>query len=82
MGFADTAALTDSDKAQIRDHTLIRRIENFDPNPCSTVSTEDDGGRRSNLEFVTGKRQLIEYPKTGRLPTLETIRSKWFAMHP
>ena len=31
MGFADTAALTESDKARIRDHTLIRRIENFDP---------------------------------------------------
>ena len=59
MGFADTAALTESDKARIRDHTLIRRIENFDPESVLWQSAlKMTGADDQTLSFVTGKRQL------------------------
>ena len=59
MGSGTAAALTAADKRYIRDHTLIRRIENFDAEAVLWQSAlkmtgTNDGG----LCFITAKRQL------------------------
>ena len=59
MGITNAAALTDADKTHIRDHTLIRRIENFDPEAVLWQSTlKMTGSDNQPLSFVANKRQL------------------------
>jgi acetoacetyl-[acyl-carrier protein] synthase len=59
MGITNAAALTDADKRHIRDHTLIRRIENFDPEAVLWQSTlKMTGSDDQPLSFVANKRQL------------------------
>ena len=59
MGIASATALTDADKSHIRDHTLIRRIENFDPEAVLWQSTlKMTGSDNQPLSFVANKRQL------------------------
>ena len=59
MGMTNAAALTDADKAHIRGHTLIRRIENFDPEAVLWQSTlKMTGSDNQPLSFVANKRQL------------------------
>jgi acetoacetyl-[acyl-carrier protein] synthase len=59
MGVANASDLSTEDKARICDNTLIRRIENFDPDGVLWQSALQMTGTNDNgLIFVTSKRQL------------------------
>jgi acetoacetyl-[acyl-carrier protein] synthase len=59
MGMAKTSDLSSAEKTQIRDNTLIRRIENFDANAVLWQSALSmNGADDEALSFVTSKRQL------------------------
>ncbi|NCF33091.1 MAG: beta-ketoacyl synthase, partial [Proteobacteria bacterium] len=59
MGMAKTSDFSSAEKTQIRDNTLIRRIENFDANAVLWQSALSmNGADNEALSFVTSKRQL------------------------
>ncbi len=77
MGLEDTAGKSADSRAFITDHTLIRRIEVFDPDKVTWQSAADlrgvgADGSKSVLSFVLSKRQLPEsIPPEWQVDTLE-----------
>ncbi len=61
MGRSEVESLSDEDRAHIRDHTLIRRIELFDPDSVTWQSAAKlAGGTGQQLKFTLASRQLPE----------------------
>ncbi len=61
MGMATSENLSDADRAHIRDHTLIRRIELFDADSVTWQSAAKlSGSGGEPLRFTVAKRQLPE----------------------
>ena len=58
MGLADKNAETESTRGYIRDHTLIRRIENFELDEVIWQTPANLSGDNTNLTFTLSKRQL------------------------
>ena len=59
MGMANASALSADDKKRIRENTLIRRIENFDPDAVLWQSTlQLRSSDEQPLSFITSKRHL------------------------
>jgi acetoacetyl-[acyl-carrier protein] synthase len=58
MGLANATGQDHDTRAYIRDHTLIRRIESFDPDQVVWQTSANLRGADGNLSFVITKRQL------------------------
>jgi acetoacetyl-[acyl-carrier protein] synthase len=77
MGLEDKAAESTNTRRFIKDHTLIRRIEVFDPDKvtwqsAAQLNAVDADGSKSTLSFVMAKRQVPEkIPPDWQVDTLE-----------
>ena len=58
MGLTDATGQSDASRSFIRDHTLIRRIEIYDPEQVIWQSSANLSGGDAKLSFVITKRQL------------------------
>ena len=72
MGLDPESASQDSQRKHIRDHTLVRRIENFDPERVYWQSSAQLKGEGSEaVSFVLAKKQLpVEIPQNWEVKAL------------
>ena len=72
MGLDPESASQESQRQHIRDHTLIRRIENFDPDRVYWQSSAQLKGEGSEaVSFVLAKKQLpVEVPQNWEVKAL------------